>query len=43
MLESRLVWLPLNNYKASGISRKLHDGILADRAETVAVIIESSG
>ncbi|KAL9559572.1 hypothetical protein MBANPS3_000357 [Mucor bainieri] len=43
MAESRRVWLPLSNYQASGISRKLHDGILANQAETVAVIIESSG
>lgn len=43
MMESRRVCLPLNDYKASAISRKLHDGILANQAETVAVIIEFSG
>ncbi|CEP08047.1 hypothetical protein [Parasitella parasitica] len=42
-MESRRVWLPLKDFRASGITRKLHDGILTNKAETIAVILESSG
>ncbi|KAG2202666.1 hypothetical protein INT47_002098, partial [Mucor saturninus] len=37
------VWLPLKDFRASGITRKLHDGILTNEAETIAIILESSG
>ncbi|GAN02977.1 hypothetical protein MAM1_0032d02427 [Mucor ambiguus] len=43
LVESRRVWLPLKDFRASGINRKLLDGILSNEQETMAVIEESSG
>ncbi|CAO3646864.1 unnamed protein product [Mucor fragilis] len=43
MLEAGRAWLPLKDCKTSEISRKLHDGISSNQAETVVIIIESSG
>ncbi|KAI8065063.1 hypothetical protein BDF21DRAFT_388859 [Thamnidium elegans] len=43
LVESRRVWLPLKDFRVSGINRKLLDGILTNEAETLAVMLESSG
>ncbi|KAI7897121.1 uncharacterized protein EV154DRAFT_580725 [Mucor mucedo] len=39
----RHVELLLKDFRASGITRKLHDGFLTNEAETIAIILESSG
>ncbi|KAK4516824.1 Ubiquitin fusion degradation protein 4 [Mucor velutinosus] len=43
LLETKRVWLPLKDFRVTGITRKLHDGILSNKAETIAIILESSG
>ncbi|KAI8643339.1 hypothetical protein BD408DRAFT_342608 [Parasitella parasitica] len=43
LIETRRVWLPLKDFRVSGINRKLHDGILTNEVETLTVILESSG
>ncbi|KAI8883853.1 hypothetical protein K501DRAFT_183705 [Backusella circina FSU 941] len=43
LVKPRRVWLPLKDFRVSGINRKLHDGILTNKAETLAVILKSSG
>lgn len=43
IVEPRRVWLPLRDFRVFGINKKLLDGILTNEAETLAVMLESSG
>jgi hypothetical protein len=41
--DSKTMWVPLKDYRATGVNRKLLDGIIVNTGETSAILIESSG
>lgn len=42
-MELRRIWLPLKDFWVSGINKKLLDGILTNEAESMAIMLKSSG
>ncbi|KAG1376452.1 hypothetical protein G6F61_007589 [Rhizopus arrhizus] len=43
LVELRRIWLPLKDFWVSGINKKLLDGILTNEAESMAIMLKSSG